>query len=108
MFRRVGRGAAETWEILLPEDGAKDLVSRFGEPLRNGNLDRSRSHEIGVLVAIDRGEESEIVLAVKDGLSESERQILDREIEELLGRCVYQIGRDDQKGWFRWDTLCVD
>jgi hypothetical protein len=23
----------------------------------------------------------------------------------LLGRDTYVIGRDDAKGWFRWDTL---
>lgn len=56
-------------------------------------------------MAIDRGVETEILLAVKQGLTYSERRMLDEEIEELLGRSDYQSGAKDENGWFRWDTL---
>jgi len=42
---------------------------------------------------------------VKQGLTDAERRILDGEVEELLGRGVYQNGAEDENGWFRWDTL---
>ena len=104
-FRRVGRDRAETWQILVAEREGKGWVSRFGKPLCTLNPDRPRSHEIGVVVAIDRGEETELLLAVKQGLTDAERRILDGEVEELLGRGVYQNGAEDENGWFRWDTL---
>ncbi len=104
-FRRVGRGRAETWQILVAEREGKGWSSRFGTPLRRLNLDRPRSHEIGVVVAIDRGEETEVLLAVKQGLTDAERRILDGELEELLGRSVFQSGANDEQGWFRWDSL---
>lgn len=53
-FRRIGRGRAETWQILIAERSAKGLTSRFGKPFRTLNPARPRSHEIGVLVAIHR------------------------------------------------------
>jgi hypothetical protein len=105
VFRRIGDGAAETWEILLPAGSAPKLDRRFGKSLGSGNPDRQRMHEVGVLFAIKRCGEVEILLAAKSGLSDLERRILDGEIEELLGKSVYQVGREDREGWFRWDTL---
>lgn len=105
IFRRVGKGEAETWEILLTEDSQPKLEARFGKALGNGNSDRPRMHEVGVLIAIDRYDEMEILLAVKEGLDEATRKLLDGEVEELLGRDTYTTGRNDEKGWFRWDTL---
>src|ERR1039458_7139783 len=104
VFRRVGRGGAETWQVLLPEGSRPDLKGRFGDGFFD-TRDRTPMHDIGVLVAIDRGKESEIVLAVKNGLNSDERKVLDGEVEDLLGLYPRECERNEMKGRFRWYVL---
>lgn len=111
-FNRTHSGPAEVWTITVAAKALPDAASRFGTPLRNNARDSSGEerpshfHEVGIVVALEMGvDETEFLLACKEGLTEAEKRTLLVELEMLLGRQVYGWGAEESRGFFLHDSL---
>lgn len=102
IFSRTEDGPAEAWEITLPSDHP-DAERRFGPALKH-SARNERFHSVGVLVVL-RGETAKIFVGGKDGLTQAEQNQLSIEIEMLVGKHVWEVGAEPEKGWYLWEGL---
>jgi hypothetical protein len=99
----------EVWEILVFKDSIPDAEKRFGKPIVFiiGDEENTGWHRIGKLVNILLSDEkNEIFLTCYNGLTESEKRQLYREIQLLLGgKDVFEGLGEEESGWFFNDRL---